>query len=137
MVKVAALLQEPMVAVIVMVALMADVPVFLPVKAGIVPPLPPDGRPIAGLLLVHEKAAPAGVLVKLTGPMISLLHTVISGGTVIDGVGLIVIGFLTVATPQLLVTDREIVSLPGVLKNIFPGPDAEEAAGVPVGKAQV
>ncbi len=94
---------------------MAEEPGFLPVKAGITPVLPLNGRPIVALSLVHEKVAPTGSLVKLIGPMVSPLHTVILAGTVIAGVGLIVIGAVTLVMPQLLVTDSEMVSSPGLL----------------------
>ncbi len=41
-----------------MVALVVVVPVFVAVKAGILP-VPLAARPIPGLLLVHEKVVPA------------------------------------------------------------------------------
>jgi hypothetical protein len=135
--KVAVLLQVPMVAVKVMVALMAEEPEFLPVNAGITSVFPLDASPIAGLSLVQEKVAPEGTLVKFTGPMVSPLHTVMLDGTVISGVGLIVTGIEATVIPQLFVTDKVMVSLPGVLNKTFPGSAEADVAGVPPGNDHV
>ena len=58
------------------------------VKAGMLP-VPLAARPMAVLLLVQVKVAPAGELTKLDAGTVALTHTVWLGGVVMVGVGLI------------------------------------------------
>lgn len=72
--------------VTVMVAVMAVVVLLAAVNPGVFP-LPLPARPMAVLLLLHVKEAPAVALVKVAAAMGVPLHTVILAGTVTVGVG--------------------------------------------------
>jgi hypothetical protein len=71
--------------VTVMVAVIGDDPGLIAVKAGTLP-VPPAPRPMAVLEFVHEKEAPAGLLVKLVAATVPLLQTEKSAGTFAVGI---------------------------------------------------
>ena len=82
-------MQPPNDGVTVIVDVMGAPVVFVEVKEGTSPdPLAP--RPMAVLLFVHAKAAPAGVLLKLVVATISPAHTATSDGAETVGTGLTV-----------------------------------------------
>ena len=69
------------VGVTVMVPAIAALVVLVAVKAGMLP-VPVAARPMAGLLLVQVKVAPAGTLVSVTAATAAPAHFVWLGGTV-------------------------------------------------------
>ncbi len=69
-----------------MVPTITVVPALVAVNDGVFP-FPLAGKPIAGLLLVQVKVAPAGVLIKLEAATVAPLHTDALAGTVVVGVG--------------------------------------------------
>jgi len=91
-----------------MVAVIGFAVALAAVNTGMVP-LPDAAKPIVVLLFVHEKDAPAGVLVKLKAPTCAPGQTTTSAGTVKSGTGFIVTGCDAVVVPHSLVTDREMV----------------------------
>lgn len=71
--------------VTVIVAVIGDVLRLIAVKEGALP-VPPAPRPIAVFEFVHEKVAPAGLLVKFVAATLSLLQTEKSEGTLAVGI---------------------------------------------------
>ena len=82
--------------VTVILAVTAEAPVFVPVKAGMFP-VPAAASPIPGSVLVQLNVAPAGVLVKLMAGTNCVLHRLLFASAVITGTGFTVT--VTVAEP--------------------------------------
>lgn len=131
-------LEHPVnVAVTFIVATMGDVVVFVVTKDGMGLDVPlADNNPMAVLLFVQEKVAPGVALEKLSGPTVVPAQTEILAGVIGTGVGLIVIGLVTVVVPHSLVTASEIINDPALLYVIVPGFADVDEAGVPPGKVQ-
>ena len=72
-----------------MVAVMGAVVVLIAVKLGMLP-VSLAAKPIVGLVLVHEKLPPKGVLTKFVASTTPLLQTTMFVGTLTVGVGFIV-----------------------------------------------
>ncbi len=124
-------------AVTFMVATMGDVVVFVVTKDGMGLEVPlADNSPMAVLLFVQENVAPGVTLEKLSGPTLVPAQTSALEGITGTGVGLMMIGLVTVVVPHSLVTASEIVKDPAVLYVIVPGLADDEDAGVPPGKDQ-
>lgn len=121
-------------AVTLIVATMGAVVVFVVTKDGMGFDVPlADNNPMAVLLFVQENVAPGVTLEKLSGPTVVPAQTSALAGITGTGVGLMVIGLVTVVVPHSFVTAREIVNEPAVLYVIGPGFAADEDAGVPPG----
>ena len=124
-------------AVTLIVATMGAVVVFVVTKDGMGLDIPlADNNPMAVLLFVQENVAPGVTLEKLSGPTVVPAHTTELAGITGTGVGLMVIGLVTVVVPHSFVTASEIVNEPAVLYVIVPGFADDEDAGVPPGKDQ-
>ena len=78
--------QIPLLGVIIIVAATGAVPVFITVKAGMLP-VPLAARPMDGLLFVHVKEVPGNVPVNDTADVIAPWHKIWSGGGITSGVG--------------------------------------------------
>ena len=116
---------------------MGDVVVFVVTKDGMGFDVPlADNNPMAVLLFVQENVAPGVTLEKLSGPTLVPAQTSALAGITGTGVGLMMIGLVTVVVPHSLVTASEIVKDPAVLYVIVPGFADDEDAGVPSGKDQ-
>ena len=82
-------------------------------------PVPEDDNPTNVSVFVHEKLAPEGTLVKLTGPAVTLEQEIKSGIESTDGLGTIV----TVAStgvPEQPLTEGVIVYTTVSTANILP-----------------
>ena len=103
------------VGVTVMVDVMAEAPVLVAVKEGVLP-APLAARPIALLEFVHAKVAPATLLVYAEAATVALLQTVMFAGTVTVGVGLTVMVYDTgVPGHPVAVGVTVMVAVTGVL----------------------
>ena len=99
-------------------------------------PNPLDNKPIFVLEFVQVNVAPFGVLTKFPIFIISPGQTVILLFWVIIGKGFTVIFLVIIESPHSLVTFNEIVLVPIVVNEVFPGFWAVELVGFPFWKVQ-
>lgn len=119
--------------VTVIVAVIGDEVLFVAVKAGMFPD-PDAARPIEVWVLVQVMVVPTGLAVNGIAAILSPAQRVMFAGIFSCGMGFTVIGSESVVVPHSFVAEREMVYVPGVLKEIVPGLAEFELVGVPPGK---
>ena len=121
----------PLLAFIMIVAIIGFAELLMAVKAGIVLPIPLAASPMDVLLFVQLKVVPVVVLVKVKGPAVWPPHNVVFAGIVKSGAGSIPNVRVAVVVPHSFVTASVIEFVPGELNVIGPGSALVEVEGIP------